>query len=167
MKQAHTVQHMTINGHWGYCAGDDNHKSTRTLIHNLVRSASIGANYLLNVGPTAEGEILPVHAKRLHEMGMWLAENGEGVYGTRAGMIAPTADIVSTSGSNGDTYYVHLLNYASDCVRIENPTNTTYQASLLCDGSAVKCEAKEGWLALTVPSEQRDPMDKVVKLTTQ
>jgi len=56
---------MTINDSWGVNASDDNHKSTWKLVQNLVKSASMNANYLLNVGPTAMGEILPVHVARL------------------------------------------------------------------------------------------------------
>ena len=51
---------MTINDHWGYSADDSNTKTTRYLVQLLVRSASVGGNYLLNVGPTALGEIVPI-----------------------------------------------------------------------------------------------------------
>jgi len=46
---------MTMNNHWGYNKNDQNWKSTRTLVRNLVDCASKGGNYLLNIGPTAEG----------------------------------------------------------------------------------------------------------------
>src|SRR5512134_4027764 len=55
---------MTINDNWGVAQADDNHKSTQRLVSNLVKSAGMNANYLLNVGPTALGEILPVHVQR-------------------------------------------------------------------------------------------------------
>ena len=48
---------MTMNDTWGYSAHDQNWKSTETLVRNLIDIASKGGNYLLNVGPTAEGEI--------------------------------------------------------------------------------------------------------------
>ena len=152
---------MTINDHWGVHTGDDNHKSTRQLIHYLVRSASAGANYLLNVGPTALGEILPVHAQRLRQMGEWMKRNGESIYGTRAGKLAATADTVSTS--KGDVHYIHALNYVSDCIKLKGVSGN-YQATLLSDGSPVACVQKDGALVLTIPAEQRDPLATVVKL---
>jgi alpha-L-fucosidase len=123
---------MTINDSWGVNASDDNHKSTWKLVQNLVKSASMNANYLLNVGPTAMGEILPVHVARLREMGTWLKENGEAVYGTRAGVIA-TPDGVSTR--RGDVHYIHAYQYNSDRVMLSSVPETVTKASLLKDGS--------------------------------
>ena len=56
---------MTINDHWGYSGDDRNTKSVRRLVHVLARASGVGGNLLLNVGPTPEGEILPVQAERL------------------------------------------------------------------------------------------------------
>ena len=76
---------MTINDHWGFSRNDRNTKSVRRLVHVLAKSAAVGGNLLLNVGPTPEGEILPVQAERLRGVGRWLADNGPAIYGTRAG----------------------------------------------------------------------------------
>ena len=73
---------MTINDHWGYASYDNNWKSTKTLIHNIVDIASKGGNYLLNVGPTAEGLIPPQSVERLQEIGAWMRVNGEAIYAT-------------------------------------------------------------------------------------
>ena len=87
---------MTINDHWGWSRNDNNTKSVRRLVHILARAASVGGNLLLNVGPTPEGEIVPLHAERLRGVGRWLAQNGAGIYNTRAGVIPPTRISVST-----------------------------------------------------------------------
>jgi len=75
----------TINDTWGYKRDDHNWKSDEDLIHKLVDIVSKGGNYLLNVGPTAEGEIPRPSVERLESMGRWLGRNSEAVYGTRAG----------------------------------------------------------------------------------
>ncbi|MBK8025066.1 MAG: alpha-L-fucosidase [Chloroflexi bacterium] len=154
---------MTINDHWGYSAADRNHKTTRHLIHTLVRSGSVGANLLLNVGPTPEGEILPVHAERLRGIGAWLTVYGDSVYGTRAGSIPPTA--VSVSTRRGDTHYLHLLHDVSDCVKIPGAPDSLRQAALLADGSPVEMAYQDGALVLTVPETVRDRFDTVVVLS--
>ena len=73
---------MTMNDTWGYKLKDHNWKSAEVLIHNLIDVASKGGNYLLNVGPTSEGEIPEPSLERLQEIGDWLRTNGEVVYGT-------------------------------------------------------------------------------------
>ena len=45
----------TINDTWGFKTHDHNWKSTAQLIQNLVEIVSKGGNYLLNIGPDAEG----------------------------------------------------------------------------------------------------------------
>lgn len=154
---------MTINDHWGYSADDVNVKSTAHLVHLLVHSASVGANYLLNVGPTALGEILPVHAKRLHGVGDWLKINGELVYGTRAGSIPPASTVVTTRKDN--VQYVHVLDYTSDYVTLSGVPDTVKQAHLLHNGTPVETERLDNKLVLLVTEEQRDPIDTVVVLS--
>jgi alpha-L-fucosidase len=75
---------MTMNGSWGFHAHDTNWKSSRTLIRMLVETASKGGNFLLNVGPTAEGEIPAASVERLAAVGDWLAVHAEAIYGTTA-----------------------------------------------------------------------------------
>jgi alpha-L-fucosidase len=153
---------MTINDNWGYHTGDANHKSSRRLAHVLARSAAVGANFLLNVGPTPEGEILPVHVERLREVGQWLKTNGEAIHNTRAGMIPPTAEVVSTR--RGDTHYLHVLEYPSDCVTVSGVPDTISQARLLSDGTVIPIERRGGRVILTIPPERRDTMDTVIEL---
>lgn len=155
---------MTINRSWGLNRTDSDHKSSKKLIHNLVKSASMGGNYLLNVGPTAEGKILTVHASRLGEVGSWLTVYGESVYETRKGSIPSQGHIVSTT--RGDSHYVHLLDYVSDCEVLEGVPETITTATLLRDGSSVAMQWVDGnKLMLTVPAEMRDIVDTVIKLT--
>lgn len=154
---------MTINRSWGVNNSDHDHKSTKRLVHNLVKSASMGGNYLLNVGPTAAGKILAVHAKRLREVGSWLSVYGESVYGTRKGIISAPS-VVSTR--KGNTHYAHLLDYISDCVVLSGVPESITKATLVRDGSPVRMDWVNGTdLMLTVPADMRDVIDSVVKLS--
>lgn len=74
---------MTMNDTWGFKSFDHNWKSTQTLINNLVDCAAKGGNYLLNIGPTAEGLIPEASVERLHEVGKWMHINSEAIYETR------------------------------------------------------------------------------------
>ncbi|MEQ9290263.1 MAG: alpha-L-fucosidase [Cyclobacteriaceae bacterium] len=75
---------MTMNDTWGYKTNDNNWKSARMLIHDLIDVNSKGGNYLLNVGPTAEGIIPRASTDRLAEIGKWMKINNEAIYATEA-----------------------------------------------------------------------------------
>jgi alpha-L-fucosidase len=75
---------MTMNDTWGYKSDDDNWKSGTTLIRNLIDIASKGGNYLLNIGPTAEGLFPDASVERLKEIGAWMRVNSEAIYATSA-----------------------------------------------------------------------------------
>jgi len=73
---------MTLNDTWGFKKNDQNWKPAADLVRKLVDIASKGGNFLLNVGPTAEGVIPQPSVDRLRETGQWLKRNGQAVYGT-------------------------------------------------------------------------------------
>jgi len=79
---------MTMNDHWGYNKNDDNWKSEKDLIQKLVDIVSKGGNFLLNVGPTAEGLFPEPSIKRLNAIGKWMDINGESIYGTSASLFS-------------------------------------------------------------------------------
>jgi alpha-L-fucosidase len=73
---------MTLNDTWGYKKDDHNWKSPDDVIRKLADIAGKGGNFLLNVGPTAEGVIPAPSVRILQEVGRWLQVNGEAIYGT-------------------------------------------------------------------------------------
>lgn len=97
----------TMNGMWGYKVKDQNYKSTETLIRLLVRTASKGANLLLNIGPQPDGSLPDTALARLAGMGEWLKVNGNTIYGTEAGGFTMGEKVVSTR--RGETMYLHVL----------------------------------------------------------
>jgi alpha-L-fucosidase len=74
---------MTINDSWAYLAGDNNWKSAQQLLQNLVECARDGGNYLLDIGPKADGSVPEPGVTRLQAIGKWLQNNGDAVYGTQ------------------------------------------------------------------------------------
>jgi len=79
---------MTMNSNWGYNSHDANWKPTREIVRMLVDIASKGGNYLLNVGPRADGTFPPEAVDRLREIGAWMRKHGDAIYGTQASPFA-------------------------------------------------------------------------------
>lgn len=77
----------TLNNTWGYKSYDVDWKSTEELVFWITEIASKGGNYLLNVGPTAEGTFPEESISQLKAIGNWMSVNGESVYGTKKWVI--------------------------------------------------------------------------------
>lgn len=71
---------MTINNHWGIGAMDFNYKSPKELIETLCACRKVGANYLLNIGPTAQGGVDTYQRELLGVLGKWMDIYGEAIY---------------------------------------------------------------------------------------
>ena len=71
----------TINDTWGYKKDDHNWKQPDNITFKLVDIVSKGGNYLLNVGPMADGSIPQPSQDILRRVGKWLKVNGEAIYG--------------------------------------------------------------------------------------
>jgi alpha-L-fucosidase len=97
----------TINNSWGYNLQDKRYKSSRELIHYLVKAAGYNSNFLLNVGPMPNGKIQQEFSDTLKIVGNWLKEFGETIYGSQQGPIAPRTWGVTTK--KGNRIFIHVL----------------------------------------------------------
>ena len=73
----------TINDHWGYGFCDLNYKSPGEIIESLCNCRKVGANYLMNIGPEAQGAINSYQKELLKLLGIWMDVFGEAVYNGR------------------------------------------------------------------------------------
>jgi alpha-L-fucosidase len=115
---------MTMGDSWSYVPGD-HYKPSSLLVHLLVRIVAWGGNFLLNIGPSPEGDFDPVAYERLRDIGGWMSVNGEAIYGSK--MIAPYGKdrIYYTEGSNK-----HYVFYLSD----KNEDTVHLPAEISLDG---------------------------------
>ena len=160
---------MTINGSWGYNASDLNWKSAQQLIRNLSDIASKDGNYLLNVGPTAEGVIPEPEVERLHAIGRWLKVNGEAIYATRGGLnLAPlpwgrTTQKIGADGRT--TVYLHVWDWPADGkILLPDVKQAAGRGRMLADGAAVTSAVTPAGLVVTLPGVARDPDVSVAAL---
>lgn len=107
---------MTMNEHWGFNAADTKWKSATDLVRNLIDIASKGGNYLLNVGPRADGSFPPEAVERLEQIAAWMVVGGEAIHGTTATVFDPLPWGRCTVKANGDTttFYFHVFDWPAN-----------------------------------------------------
>ena len=74
----------TVAHSWGFHSLDSEWKSTTTLLKSLINNVSLNGNFMLNIGPRANGDVPFGITQRMLEMGKWLKINGESIYGSEA-----------------------------------------------------------------------------------
>jgi alpha-L-fucosidase len=100
---------QTLNGNWGIGKRDFAHKSPGEVIETLATCRGVGANYLLNIGPTAEGAVTALDAEILKTVGRWAALHEPAVYDARpCGVSCLGKDHFIAAGDKG-YYFVHDL----------------------------------------------------------
>ncbi len=154
---------MTMNGHWGYNAYDDRWKSTKELTQKLVDIVSKGGNFLLNVGPNAEGVIPVVCQQNLLEMGDWLQLNGESIYGTTASPFHYLSWGRATR--KGQKIYLHVFDWPKNG-KLDVPIgNKLKRAYLLADpDKSLQISKFKASNQLQLPAYAPDKMSSVIAI---
>jgi alpha-L-fucosidase len=171
----------TINHTWGYRKDDRDWKSPGLIAFKLVDVVSKGGNYLLNVGPTADGVIPQPTQDSLRAVGDWLKVNGEAVYGAGATpfgdelgepsakgakdvrgaplMLARTEWRVTTKPGK-----LYVTFFAEPRVPVELPAmkNKALRAYRLADKAPVEMKVENGRATLNIERPIFDPMATVI-----
>ena len=159
---------MTMNNHWGYNKNDQNWKSGTTLIRNLIDCASKGGNYLLNIGPTAEGVFPDASIERLQDIGKWMNANRESIYGTQASPFEklPWGRCTQKALSGGKTrLYLHVFDWPADGkLVLSGLTNKPRRAFLLDGGKKLEVTAGQNQSTVALPPAAPDKTATVVVL---
>ncbi len=162
---------MTMNTSWGYKVHDHNWKSDTVLIRMLTDIASKGGNLLLNVGPTAEGEIPEPSVERLQAIGRWMDVNGESIYGTMASPFfkLPWGRCTSRVTDKGTTLYLHVFDWPEDrLLHVPGLSARIRGIHLLSDPSKkLSYHAEGGDVTIELPDRMPDPINTVIVVDTR
>ncbi len=159
---------MTMNNTWGFVSHDNKWKTTETLLHNLIDIVSKGGNYLLNVGPTAEGEIPKQSVEHLLAMGKWLKINGEAIYGASASPFPEALKFGRATAKPGHIY-LHVFDWPTDGSLEVPPCGKSVKAArLLADPqSKLTVASSDKGTKVALPSKAPDPIASVVVLDVE
>jgi alpha-L-fucosidase len=160
---------ITMNDHWGYNRYDTSWKPAGALIRMLADIASKGGNFLLNVGPTAEGLFPRESVDRLREIGRWMDVNGEAIHGTQASPFRslPWGRCTQKSFEGGTRLYLHVFDWPADRnLVVPNLLNEPVRAYLHADPAKAPLPvSRAGFdLRVQVPQAAPDAVASVVVL---
>ncbi len=114
------------NRSWGYIE-NDTFKSPDFVINQLVDIVSKNGNLLLNIGPRSDGTIPEPVQQTLLEVGAWLNNNGEAIYGTRPWRIYGEGPTKAAVGSFHDT---EVQKYTAADFRFTTKSDVLYAIGL-------------------------------------
>ncbi len=153
---------QTLNTTWGYSKFDQQWKTVGNVIQRLVEIVSKGGNYLLNIGPDADGVIPPPSVATLEKVGAWMRENGESIYGTSA---CPLPEFPwGRCTVKGQKIYLHVFSWPADAtLRVSGLNNEVRSAYLLREPSRkLPVRREHGAILISLPAGKPDANDTVV-----
>lgn len=158
---------------WGFRAHED-YYTVAHLIRSIDRYLVRGANYLLNVGPMADGVIPPVSERILRQIGHWVETVKESFLDTIPAVgFTTNSDVLVTQRKS--TFYIHLYKEPiSSTVQLKPVKVLPRSAVLLNNGQPVDCVvdmlpvdhvSQESFLRLrNLPVEELENEVLIVKL---
>jgi len=177
----------TLNHTWGFKKDDTDWKPPQELILKLVDIVSKGGNYLLNVGPTAEGIIPQASQDNLRAVGRWLKVNGNSIYD--AGPTPFGEELGSYSETEKDKegkpvfkpreewrcttkpgkVYVHLFRWPDGPFVLHNVKSSVVRAYLMADPDHKPLPLKTSGdsVSVTLPAKSPDEFASVLCLETK
>jgi len=155
---------MTMRDNWGYDRDEDNWKSVKELLQRFSLTVCRGANMLLNVGPTPEGEFVPEDVERLQAFGRWTRINGEAVYGTEGSPFGHDFEWGSMTQKPG-RLYLHVLKWKSNGIRIPGLRSSVSKAYLLAGpAESLEVNSENGEVLIATPGTAPDENVSVIVL---
>ena len=161
----------TVAHSWGFNALDSEWKSTTTLLKSLINNVSLNGNFMLNIGPRANGDVPYEIRQRMLEMGNWLEINGDAIYGAEAFELRKDlhdwGKITCKYTTEGTRLFLHVFNWPlNKTLNFTGVSSTPEKIYLLADKlkSPLKFEHNGAFTQISLPPLQPDPYISVVVL---
>ena len=152
---------ITICNQWAW-KPNDKMKSLKQCIQTLASTAGGNGNLLFNVGPMMDGRIEKRQVDRLKEMGDWLKDNGNAIYGTKAGPYMPDSMMAATRKGNK----INLLLFQTKSTQLVLPVvegRKLIKASWM-NGLGIEFKQNASTITLMLPAAMPDPNCSVIVL---
>lgn len=146
---------MTMGQTWAYNPKETKWKTPKDLLQNLINVVSRGGNYLLNIGPTAEGFFPPEAIERLEYLGKWMKTYHPAVYGNTYTPLQ--GQPWGRLSKKDDKVYLHIFNWPENGkLVIESFPGLARQINQFT-GENLPFTQNNGYLEISLPMEPLDP----------
>lgn len=159
----------TVAHSWGFHSMESKWKSTTTLLKSLIGNVSLNGNFMLNIGPRANGDVPYEISQRMLEMGKWLEINGESIYGAEAFDLRKDqhdwGKITCKKTSKGFKLYLHVFTWPlNKILNLSAISDSPKKIYLLSDKqkSELSFSHSEVVTKIELPSQQANPYVSVV-----
>lgn len=132
---------MTMNNSWGFNVGDDDWKSPKTIVRNLLTCTRDHGNYLLNIGPKGDGSIPEPSVQTLTAVGKWMDSHSELIH--KADRCQVKRSEMCNFTRQGNTLYVHTYFWPGETFGIGGLKTKVLSAKFYPSGEAVKFDQSE------------------------
>lgn len=137
---------------------DNAYMTTEEVVHSLVDIVSKNGNFLLDIGPRADGTIPEIMQTRLRETGRWLRTNGEAIYDTTYwSRMAELGEDLRFTVRPDEAFYIHSLARPSAKLTVEAPVpiRSGDKVTMLGHGRPLTWTLSNGALVIDVPEAAR------------
>ena len=146
---------MTMGQTWAHNPNETKWKTPQELVHNLVNVVSRGGNYLLNVGPTAQGVFPEEAVERLQHIGKWMKNYNSAIYGNTYTPLQKQTWGQATR--KGDRVFLHIFNWPENGKLVIDSFPATVRKVSDFDGDSLAFTFNSGNLEISLPAKSPDP----------
>ena len=124
------------------------------------------ANFLLNVGPMPNGIIQPEFQDTLKEIGKWLQQNGESIYGTTGNLVSPQNWGVVTAKDK--MIYIHILKKPDQTfIVLQGLPEKVQNCKLMINKQPVKFAQDKNGITVNLQTVMLDDIDTIIQIQTK
>ena len=155
---------VTMNHTWAYKRDDNHWKSTKYILWQLTHSVAMNGNYLLNIGPKADGTVPAPSINRLEEISHWMKDNKAAVEAAAPGPFKNELSWGSIT-QKPSRLYLNIVDYPDNGeIAVYGILNKIGKARLLKNGMELSTERRGDYLVVKLPKKMQDPLLTVVEL---
>lgn len=136
----------------------EDYLSAKELLETLCSLVSKGGNFLLNIGPAADGTIPVIMEERLLQMGDWLRVNGEAIYASRIYSKEQQEGVYYTKKDDADYAIINHFPFGEQVLELVD-YDPALKASLLGSDAALEVVDCGGKAKIVFPPINPDAVD--------